>query len=708
MTKNVIALVPRATYASPLQELEWMFNLMLSEKSSQKTNYSQAKLWYFKFVNETQAGYSELKEDPRFFIESYWEYDALIRFASWISKKKSISSNTRYSIYKCIRTTMHYAYQLNIINTIVYHAPFYKGTPETDQRAPYSQYEQEIIDVAIGRTVQLAESVAKGYEKTGKGKFSKTHNHQPFVDDKGKKHFIREASEFFNIPIIRLRDRRVAGWTDLECLGLADHHNGASGNPKPITINGKTFKSESAAAKFYNVNPITFNRHLKNGASPEQAAKLEPHTGYWDKHDVLLYDFENSFNCDPLLMLCESTYTKSSLKTFFRKIGVWAFIDSRLILPLAAELARLTALNAESIASLNLDSYQERHPLTNQPTISYTKVRGGSENTSEDKILPLSLLEVCEVAINDSVSKQVHDLIALVKELTAKIRPYAHGSTADKLFIYEHDLWNIDFNKVRNVYQNFTKQRKVTSLFFGQPSEDERKENPHSVNASVWARAFIKDHKLNQILGKNFKLNISRFRSSLANSLIKEGAVLFDVQVALGHGSVMTTNTYLSARELEPEFPKVVKPALEAISKQTIKSEPAPTPSYNTGYTETLCGTGCKDAFNPSDRVRKLTKHVEGSLCKYWNMCLLCEQSTVTENALPKIIAYKYKLEETISEGKQNTEGRKELYEDIITVINGLIEPDGHFPGEIIQKSRLLAMELDDEALDYLVYQGAL
>ena len=115
---------------------------------------------------------------------------------------------------------------------------------------------------------------------------------------------------------------------------------------------------------------------------------------------------------------------------------------------------------------------------------------------------------------------------------------------------------------------------------------------------------------------------------------------------------------------------------------------------------------GCKNPYLPSSRVRKLTGHVKGTLCKYWNMCLLCDQALVTEQGLPKIIAYKWKLEECLVDHKANMQGRKLLYEEIIAVIDSLITPGEYFPEEVISKAEYLASELDYEALDHLVYQG--
>ena len=702
-------MVPQATMADPYKELNWLFGLYIREKYTQLSNISQAKGWYIKFLDETSAGYAELKSDPRFFLEKYWEADALIRFTNWLNKQGNyIKSKTRYTIYKLVRRVMDWAYELGITDHIVYHAAMYKGVTETNSRSSYSELEQEIVDVALNKWINHAKTVLGPYKKSGNGIPNNKQNYAPLYIN-GKDYSLKQASETFGLKRDIITNRRRMGWTPEQCVGIDPAPLFNNGESRFITVEGTSWPSISQAAKHYGVDPGTAAMRLRKGATPEQAFALEPIYCKKGQFESMLYDFEERFDCDPLKMLLADRINRSNpnifssqdLMAFFLKIGVWPFIDKRLILPLAAELCRLTGLNAESIASLTVDSYLLKHPLTNQPCIRYVKTRSASATSSEDKELHLALLEDNEYFVQDELQAKIQEIISLTLKLTSKIRPYAIGKTANKLFIYEYDAW----------FQPYEECKRVSHIIWGNGYKQEQEDNLYAINCDRWTTAFSKENNFTEILGKNFRFNLSRFRSTLINNMIKEGADIFDIQAAVGHGNVRTTANYLSEKELSPIFNKIVLPALEAIAKQknddlANNSNLDADENYNTGVTETLCGISCKNAFNPSPKVRELTGHIKGTICKYWNMCLLCEQSSITENSLPKIIAYKWKLEGFLSEGKSNMLGRQALYEEIIIVIDDIIAPDHNFPESVLKEAEYLASELDDEALDHLVYQG--
>ncbi|MCB2427680.1 hypothetical protein [Methylophaga pinxianii] len=696
---NVIRLFPKATTFDPTKEIDWIFSILLRERPL--NSIQPARNWYLRFIQETNAGYEELKSDPRFFISKYWEADALIRFTNWLSKQnKALTSKTRYSIYRIVRTAMDWAYELGITNHIVYHAPMFKGIPETDSRSPYSDSEQEVINVALQRWIKHARNVMEPYKKSGAGIPCMPMNAFTVIID-GLSYTKDEASQAFGLKASVIYRRKKNGWTDRQAVGF-DAPPLQNSTAKSITIEGVEWFSVNKAANHYQIDPGTIRDRLTSGATPEQAVGLAPMYSNRSSFESALYDFEERFECDPLKMLRASHSAKYSVKflmSFFIKLGVWPFkADWRLIMPLAAELSRLTGLNAESVASLTLNSYQAKHPLTQQPCIRYTKVRSGSMDRSDDRELHLSLLEDAEYFIEDGIQQKVSELIELTIALTQKIRHDAVGETINKLFIYEHDEWYQSPDSVKNG---------VTHIVWGNPSKKDRQANPAVRCADKWLISFSSENGLYDLLGKGFRFNFSRFRSTLINNMVKNGYDLFDIQAAVGHQDISTTVSYLNERALNPEFTKIVQPALESISQQKFHEEDGfQTPSYSTGYTETLCGTGCMNAFNPSQKVKDLTNHTEGSPCKFWNMCLLCEQSSITENGLPKIIAYKWKIEEVLSRDKENMKGRKALYREIMAVIEDLLTPNHHYTEEIINQAEYLASELDDEALDHLVYQG--
>ena len=383
---NVFKIFPKASLSEPYKEVDWIFTLL--ERETNSPYFIYAKKWYLKFLKETNAGYPELNENPPFYISRYWESDALVRFTGWLTKQtKLLKSKTRYSIYKNVRRTMDYAYSLGLIDHLVYHAPIFIGVRETNQRSPYSIEEQEIINAALNKWVIHAKNICMPYESSGV--LSQTRHEPP-------------------------RKRQTT-----------------------ITIEGKTWPSINKAAKHYGQSLSTVCRRLKKGASAEEALGLKSFQRLESNFQSTLADFEGRFQSEPLKMLQaskkERNYTSTELMNFFMKIGVWPFIDKRLIMPLAAELCRLTGLNAESIASMTVDSYQTNHPLTNQPYILFEKKRSGSPLRSEEKELHLSLLEENTIFVQDDIQERVSEIIKTTLRLTNQIRPYAFGDTANRL-----------------------------------------------------------------------------------------------------------------------------------------------------------------------------------------------------------------------------------------------------------------------------------
>ncbi|MBD1388861.1 site-specific integrase [Neiella sp. HB171785] len=700
-------LVPKPTTREPHKQLQWLFLLLKREKPT--ANVDQALNWYLEYLSKTNGGYGRLKQDQRFFIQEYWEADALLRFTKWLVLQKRIKSLTRYSIYKLVRQAMDWAYELGLINAVVYHAPIFKGVPETNERAPYSEAEQEIIDVALSRALVHAKRVSEPYEKTNLGIPYCRPNKDPLVVQ-GKELSVIDASGKYGIPQNTITERRRKGWSDEQCLGLAPppERNIENGKPVKVTVEGVEWPSITSAARNYKVCASLANSRLATGYRPEQAFGLEPLVSKRGSFESTLFEFEERYSCDPLRMLLavkkDRSITIKSLMNFYIRIGVWPFVDRRLILPLAAELSRLTGLNAESVASLTLDSYQPHHPLTGQPFIAYTKVRAGNENQSEDKELHLTLLEQGEHFIKDELQRRVSDLIALTQTLTAPLRSHAKGDATNKLFIYEHDCWN----------QNPSNAliHRVTHIIWRGPTKQHKANNSDALTATPWAKQFCKENNLYALLGEDFMFNFSRFRSTSINNMVKAGADIFEIQATAGHNSLVTTSTYLDDNFLENEFHTTIGTALVEIShskpsKDSARHSDAKASDKNpTGVTETLSGLRCKDAFNPSAKVRQLTKHIDGSPCKFWNMCLLCEQSSVHEGGLPKLIAYKWKLELSLEENRANMKKRNELYRAVLLVINDLLTPDHHFPEDVLKQSKSLAIELDDEEIDQLVYMG--
>ena len=662
---------PQPSVNDPHAQLKWIFFQVEAEKNEcTSPNIRHARNTYLRFVSETKAYYNDLEIDPRFYLDKYWEPDALIRFNKWLNSL-DVTSKTKYAIYKNVRQVMDMAYALRIIDQIVYHAPMFKGVSETKTRSAYAKREQEVINAALAKWISLAIGVIKRYCPTGAGT-----SHQELKLASTEAERSKDSVE----DVVPRKSPSVCSKT------------------KKITIEGIEFESMTIAAKAYGVNVGTMASRINRGATPEESVGVQPfHVKQYD-HRALLWMFENTYKCDPVAMYEDIhdrklTYICSTarLRSLFFKWGVWPYIDAKLIMPLAVEFAMLTGLNVESVKMLELDSYASEHPLTGQPCISYRKRRSGSARRSEDKELHIATLEIEELYLEESVSEKIEKVIAITKELTSRIRSDAPHEIASRLFIFE------DVEKSKKA-----KSRVVVPI------------NPKGKTIS-WRSRFAKEEGLLEVFGKKFSFNIARCRPTLATNLVLAGADLFQVKTVLGHKSVQTTAKYLDGLQLQPVFNKTVLEALQQISRRSQEVQVGGTQSAKAdnsveylidGFHETLSGCGCKNAYNPSENVRKATKYVEGSVCKYWNMCLLCDNSIVTQSSLPKLISYSARISQALAEDTPSIKARSKLYEDTLTLIKGILEPGNIFPKEVIDHAFNLAATQDDLLIDQLVYQG--
>lgn len=807
MTNKVVRLrfPPKPTLGDPYAQVKWMFFQLESEQDEPTdANFRYAQGKYLQFVSETNAYYPELLENHRFYLNKYWEVDALVRFNKWLLVQE-LSSTTRYNIYKTVRQVMDMAYALRVIDTIVYHSPMFKGVPETDQRAAYSESEQEVINAAIAKWIGLAEIVVRGYQPTGEGVPYRLKDFESLLTIEGKTYSIADAAnafgiehglishrlktgwthsqavgieakprasaiswvlngvtyqslgqvaEAFDISVSVIRYRRNKGWTPEQIVGLspmpANEVIRAACEPRAVTVDGQTFRSIKDAAKHYGldygvvkqrlqvyrwsvqeafglcerrqpgtkvtiegieyssltkaarayrVSEETLMQRLRKGYSPEQAIGLVPICVDQRDERALLWIFENEYGCDAQKMLSEfrrrlrtNICSEKRLRMLFSRWGVWPYIDDRLVMPLVVELAMLTALNVEALKLLEIDSYQLAHPLTAQPFICYRKPRSGSISRSEDRELHLQALEVEELFLGEEVTERVHKLIQLILAVTGSIRNQAPPGIARRLFLFE------DVERSRREGGTV-----IVAL------DPKRK-------AGHWYRRFCSDEGLYSIFGSKFNFNVARCRPTLATNMVLAGADMFQVQIALGHESIDTTMAYFDQRQLRPAFHKSVSNALKAISNRSTEYRKVghgrQLPQEDgevqdtSGFHETLSGCGCLDPYRPSDLVKSVTRYQEGAVCKYWNMCLLCDSAVVTEHSLPKLMVYRNRVAVALETNSSAIWARKKLYQDALELIDGILRADVIFPADILEKARRIAASADDVLVDQLVYQG--
>jgi len=733
---------PTPTRADPHAQIRWIF--FQSEGGSSSSVIRQrrwAKERYIGYVVETQAGYSELEEDPRFFLTRYWESDALIRFNDWLSKQ-ALASKTRYTLYKAVRQVMDLAYGLRIIDAMVYHAPMFKGVLETNQRMAYLPDEQDVLNAAIARWIGLAEKVVSGYTPTGNGipyRVARPNirangverdeaNNSPVIDrDKdltagkatslkrgdgfitlggrsinctigGRKFYsVKELAGAYALRDNLVRARLLRGLTVKQAVGLEPHEQKGKSYVK-VTLEGVTYPSIAEAVRVYKLDLEKVRGLLKERWSVEQAFGLIPRLVKQNDERAILWAFENQYDCNPALMMSEflrrnldRVCTLDRLRQLFVRWGVWPYIDDRLVMPLAAELAMLTGLNVESIKDLETDCFQEEHALTGKAVIFYKKKRSGSSSRPEEKELHLPLLEVQELYLEESKVERVRRLLGLVLAVTKSIRLQADDSIAKRLFIFQ------------DVERSQKEQSTVIVAI-----------DPHR-KAGKWYRRFMRDENLPAILGSEFSFNLARLRPTFVTNMVLAGADMLKVQAVCGHATINATAEYLDQRQLTPAFHKTVSEALQAIvsrSATAFKEQGVPSTGQSgqvrntTDFAETLSGCGCADPYKPSEDVRKITNHKIGTVCKFWNMCLFCDRAVITENSLPKLIVYQSRLSVALKSDAPSIRSRKDLFTDVVKMIDTIVSTEEIFPHEVVDNARIVAGSLEDVLVDQLVYQG--
>lgn len=678
MTNSIIRInrLPQPTLLAPYAQVTWIFLQVASESEravAYSTKYCEGK--YLAFLKETAAGYESLTDDPRFYLAQYWEADALIRFNSWLQSQK-LASKTKYAIYKGVRAVMDMAYGLRYIDIMVYHAPMFKGVSETDQRCAYKQREQEVINASIARWLSLASRIVAGYRPTGAGIPFRRNRPLP-----GKAGMVDEAGEACRTKVISKRE------------------HAENAELTPVVIEGVSYPTIVDAAAAYGVDYRRAAARLSSGATVEQACGIVPFRVPLSDERALLWAFENDYACNAQEMMVDFNKRKlhavcgeKRLRMLFMRWGVWPYIDDRLVMPLAVELAMLTGLNVESIKDLTIDCFSESHPLTRQPVLYYFKRRAAGTERPPERELHLQVLDVEreELQLENSIMEKVARLIFLVLKVTNKIRHLA-GEYSSRLFIFQ-DI-------------EATRREGVDVIV---PIDPSRK-------AGKWYGRFLREENLREILGENFSFNMARCRPTLATNMLLSGASIFTIQTILGHADITTTNTYLDERQLRPAFNDRVSEALQAISIRSIEVQrPSKVSAITvqvgerdeTAFSETLSGCGCKNPFDPSEDVRKKFQYRTGSVCKFWNMCLFCDKSIITEKSLPKLIRYGGRVRSALAKDAVSIRSKRELFSGVVELIDGILVDDAIFPADVIDNAKLVAASLDDVLIDQLVFQG--
>jgi integrase len=329
--------------------------------------------------------------------------------------------------------------------------------------------------------------------------------------------------------------------------------------------------------------------------------------------------FEDDCNCDPMYRNSKSrtkgqnrfaSFTDKRRLSLNELYDEWGVITrkviSREIGVYILKMAQVLGMNLNSILDLELDDYQEHHPLTNKPCLTYWK-----ERSTGEKMLHLDLFHADLQWLTISQNHFVETVFDEVTQLTSETRKYAPDELLNRLFITFH-------NKVSTISE---------------------------VSMHDYYTEVVENYQLKDDNGEPLVLTTTRFRPTLVSELIDAGVSIREIQYLLGHASIFTTINYLDTLDFDRVARDKARKAIEEIysnSVHAIKQSSGQKKQRRFDETEIIMKTplgGCKNIFSPPDFIKKSSLYVKGKPCSQYNKCLSCEYVMLTEKHLPELFA---------------------------------------------------------------------
>ncbi|NOI95369.1 tyrosine-type recombinase/integrase [Vibrio sp. T3Y01] len=282
-------------------------------------------------------------------------------------------------------------------------------------------------------------------------------------------------------------------------------------------------------------------------------------------------------------------------RVMLREVGVYVL-----------KMAQVLGMNLNPILELEIDDYQQRHPLTNKPCLTYWK-----ERSTGEKMLHLDLFHADLQWLTVSQKNFVESVFDDIIQLTTEARKLVPSKISKRLFI------------------NFATTPKAIT----------------DADMSKLYSELVEEYQLKSDSGAPLILTTTRFRPTLVSELIEAGVSIREIQYLLGHSTVYTTIKYLEQLDFDRIIRDKARKAIEDIYKNTIQvnkqnSDHTPQRKYdeNLIVMKTPLG-GCKNIFNPPDFIRKSSLYVKGVPCSQYNKCLSCDNVMLTEKHLPELFA---------------------------------------------------------------------
>lgn len=408
--------------------------------------------------------------------------------------------------------------------------------------------------------------------------------------------------------------------------------------------------------------------------------------GYKSESNMRWY-FVNVLNCKPVVGYGEDKVAHSSflraatndhggLHKLYRSWGVSALMDENVLMPLVTWLNYVTGINPSSALDLEIDSYQNSHPLTGLPYLKLRKPRSGGELE-----MHITLLDgTPTVPLKGKQSLWVKRVVELTLVLTAKLRerlPEGHA-LAKRLFLYE-STGPRSWGQVRCISDK---------------------------QSFLWRKRISAQYGLHTKDGKPMTFNQVRFRSTLLTQMVLGGRDLLEVRSVAMHKSVSTTLRYVNRRQVDEGGRKTVVKALEQIrtNRSKVQQDSAASTHMKDKPIRVFKAivSDCLNVYDPPPRVRQMSSYQQGSPCSQFNMCLLCPNVVVMKQHLPMLAAYRTQIRSSdVSDVPLASH-----YDATLDVLEHIFDPQfGEFSPDDIKWAEEQARYLD-MVIDPLVYKG--
>lgn len=335
----------------------------------------------------------------------------------------------------------------------------------------------------------------------------------------------------------------------------------------------------------------------------------------------------------------------------------WGFaskIDSDFLLPYFVRLIQITGLNFQSVIDIDMDSFLDNHPASGgRACLRYWK-----ERSTGEKLYVLDIFNANFHWLTTKQAQEVKKCFEDVKYLTKEIRKKAPENIKNRLFIYQSNKSIRKFN--------------MRYMF-----------NP------------IK--RMGIRYGVNEGFNLARFRPTFVSELIGMGVSIRELQLILGHSSIVTTMGYLDRLDFNKKAREKLQKTIVNIHQKTFSSEidAAPVEIKDIPIFKTPLAS-CRNVFDPPDFVKKLKSYIPGTPCATYNKCLSCENVIIVKEHLPVLFAMQRDyLDISVYKSLGNTPYGTVIQENLI-LLNEILNPEfSNFDKETLDEAKSKSYYLD-------------